>query len=239
MGFATGDAGAAEAALERMRGALAGRVPRSSQAPYVARAEGWAARLRSDAEGAESLRRAAAALAERVPVYAAQLLYEALRAGAPAAAVRAELEPLVARCDAQLVHAYLAHAAALAEHDGTALLGVAETFEAMGTRRYALEAAVGAAEAFVRDGREDSARRAAARARELHAPGQGAEPPQVDGLDAVAIGLTRREAQVAALAGRGLSNAEIADQLVLSVRTVETHVYRAMQKRGVSDRRDL
>ena len=50
---------------------------------------------------------------------------------------------------------------------------------------------------------------------------------------------TRREAQVAALAGRGLSNAEIADQLVLSVRTVETHVYRAMQKRGVGDRRDL
>ena len=27
--------------------------------------------------------------------------------------------------------------------------------------------------------------------------------------------------------------------LVLSVRTVETQVYRAMQKRGVSDRRDL
>ena len=58
-------------------------------------------------------------------------------------------------------------------------------------------------------------------------------------VNAVAIGLTRREAQVAALAGRGLSNAEIADQLVLSVRTVETHVYRAMQKRGVSDRHEL
>ena len=63
--------------------------------------------------------------------------------------------------------------------------------------------------------------------------------PAIDGLDATAIGLTRREAQVAALAGRGLSNAEIADQLVLSVRTVETHVYRAMQKRGVGDRREL
>jgi len=51
--------------------------------------------------------------------------------------------------------------------------------------------------------------------------------------------LTRREAQVAEFAGGGLSNAEIADRLVLSVRTVETHVYRAMQKRGVSDRREL
>ncbi|MET0818594.1 MAG: helix-turn-helix transcriptional regulator, partial [Solirubrobacteraceae bacterium] len=132
-----------------------------------------------------------------------------------------------------------AHARGLAAQDGAALLDVADELDAIGARRYALEAAAAAAEAFVKAGRDDSARRAATRARELHAPGQGVEPPEVDGLDAVAIGLTRREAQVAALAGRGLSNAEIADQLVLSVRTVETHVYRAMQKRGVSDRHEL
>ena len=35
------------------------------------------------------------------------------------------------------------------------------------------------------------------------------------------------------------SNAEIADRLVISVRTVETHLYRGMQKLGVSDRREL
>ena len=83
------------------------------------------------------------------------------------------------------------------------------------------------------------------RAGRRRAPGSCTSParapsfPAIDGLDAAAIGLTRREAQVAALAGRGLSNAEIAHQLVLSVRTVETHVYRAMQKRGVTDRREL
>jgi DNA-binding NarL/FixJ family response regulator len=51
--------------------------------------------------------------------------------------------------------------------------------------------------------------------------------------------LTRRETQLVALAARGMSNAEIAERLVVSVRTVESHLYRAMQKLGVSDRREL
>ena len=63
--------------------------------------------------------------------------------------------------------------------------------------------------------------------------------PVIDGLGTVAIELTRREAQIASLAARGLSNQEIAEQLVLSVRTVETYVYRAMQKRGVGNRHEL
>jgi hypothetical protein len=37
----------------------------------------------------------------------------------------------------------------------------------------------------------------------------------------------------------GLSNVEIAERLVLSTRTVESHLYRSMQKLGISDRRDL
>ena len=110
---------------------------------------------------------------------------------------------------------------------------------AIGADAYAMEAAADAARQFLLEGREDSARRAATRARELFAADQDGEPPTIDGLDAVATELTRREAQIAALAARGLSNQEIADQLVLSVRTVETYVYRAMQKRGVASRQEL
>ena len=50
-------------------------------------------------------------------------------------------------------------------------------------------------------------------------------------MTGIAIELTRREAQIASLAGRGLSNQELAEA-GLSVRTVETYAYRAMQKRG-------
>jgi DNA-binding NarL/FixJ family response regulator len=51
--------------------------------------------------------------------------------------------------------------------------------------------------------------------------------------------LTEREAEIAALIARGLSNRSIAEKLVLSARTVETHVANAMGKLGFSSRAQL
>jgi DNA-binding NarL/FixJ family response regulator len=113
---------------------------------------------------------------------------------------------------------------------------VAEVFETIGARRYACEAAAHAATAFAAEGRTDSARRLAARARTLHLEGA---LPEMTGVDPTAVQLTRREAQLVELASRGLSNSEIAERLVVSVRTVESHLYKAMQKLGISDRREL
>jgi DNA-binding NarL/FixJ family response regulator len=234
LAYFTGDFDRALAALERLEATVGPNGPLPNQLPYVLRARGWAARVRSDAEAAAQLLRDAEAIAE-TPVYAAQLAYEARRAGAKAAATAA-IEAAASRCETRLVSAYAAHAAA---RDGTALLAVAEEMAAIGALVYATEAAVEAATAFLREGRRDSAHRAAARARELFLPDAGAEPPRIDGLDTTAIELTPREAQLVELASRGLSNAEIADRLVLSVRTVESHIYRAMQKLGVNDRRQL
>jgi DNA-binding NarL/FixJ family response regulator len=59
----------------------------------------------------------------------------------------------------------------------------------------------------------------------------------VDGIrDSRLTGLTEREAQVLALVGQGLSNAEIATTLSLSVATVKSHVGHLLAKTGARDR---
>jgi DNA-binding CsgD family transcriptional regulator len=51
--------------------------------------------------------------------------------------------------------------------------------------------------------------------------------------------LTPRESQIAKLAARGVPNGKIAKRLGLSVRTVESHLYRVYGKLGVSSRDKL
>jgi DNA-binding CsgD family transcriptional regulator len=58
------------------------------------------------------------------------------------------------------------------------------------------------------------------------------------GTRAHPAGLTRRQADVLALLADGLTNAEIADRLVLSVRTVDTHVAAILDRLGVRTRRE-
>ena len=85
----------------------------------------------------------------------------------------------------------------------------------------------------------------------LHASDAGAS----DGRTAIAIehasgprsatlrlevrGVTAREREVATLLARGLTNAEIADALVLSPHTVQDHVKSLFEKVGVASRREL
>src|SRR5262249_54150810 len=52
-------------------------------------------------------------------------------------------------------------------------------------------------------------------------------------------GLTRSEAEVAALVARGLDNRQIASQLYLAVRTVEAHVDHILSKLGFRTRTQL
>jgi DNA-binding NarL/FixJ family response regulator len=65
----------------------------------------------------------------------------------------------------------------------------------------------------------------------VHRPPPGAARPAGPLAD-----LSDREAQVLRLVGRGLSNAEIADELVISQATVKTHVRHVLQKLSLRDR---
>ena len=169
----TGDFDGTMAALDRMHTWCESHPPMPLQRVPLRRAEGWALRMRNPVQVGHQLLTDAAALDE-MPGLTPQLVYDAMRAGTPAAA---ELEAMAARCESRLVSAYARHAAAKASHDGAALAEVADEMAAIGALRYAVEAASDAAAAFVSAGRQDSARRAASRARELHAPDQGGELP--------------------------------------------------------------
>jgi DNA-binding CsgD family transcriptional regulator len=127
--------------------------------------------------------------------------------------------------------------AALSDGDAAELAAVSEEFERMGDLVAAVDAAAQAALVYRQQGLRGSAlgcsTRAAALAEQCGASTsalrQAGEP----------LPLTDREREIVMLIGEGLSSREIAERLTLSVRTVESHIYRAMLKTGTTSRDEL
>jgi DNA-binding CsgD family transcriptional regulator len=129
-------------------------------------------------------------------------------------------------------------AQALRIGDGAELASVSDAFENMGDLVAAVDAAAHAAIAYRRQNLRGSALRCSARAEALAEQCGGATTP-VLGVATERLPLTDREREIVMLIGEGLSNRAVADRLTLSVRTVESHIYRAMAKTGVTSRDEL
>jgi LuxR family maltose regulon positive regulatory protein len=194
-------------------------------------------------EAQRSLRRLpAGGLTDRTP--ALEILVRAqLAAGDPEAAraAAAELRAIAASAGTGASGAAASYAEGLlAAADGSwedarlAFEDAVDLYARSGGRWEAAQARRQLARSLRALGHDQAAEREARAADEaLRALGAHAKPPDDPAAPA---GLTAREVEVLRLVARGRSNQEIADELVLSVRTVERHIANIYDKIGASGR---
>jgi DNA-binding NarL/FixJ family response regulator len=158
-----------------------------------------------------------------------------------AAAAAAELEQIAATVPTRPLRAAALRARGLVASvqdpagASAALEDAADLFREAGARYEAALARLELARAFAAAGREADATAAeAAGRRELGA--LGVPPPMPAATGGGDGSLTRREREVLHLLAQGRSNDEIAAELVLSVRTIESHVAAIYLKIGVGGR---
>ncbi|WP_328540354.1 LuxR C-terminal-related transcriptional regulator [Streptomyces sp. NBC_00344] len=170
--------------------------------------------------------------------YEGWLLTDAARLGR-ASEVRARLAELAAAGDSPLADARARLAAALADDDHLRLREAAERCGRLGADMAGAEAATDAAAAAARAGETRAAAAATVLARRLLARCGEDRVTAPRPAPAEVRPLTSREQDVALLAADGLTSRQIADRLVLSVRTVDNHLQRIYRKLGVASRHEL
>lgn len=227
----SGEASAALGALDEVQRAFRSLdFERSLARAWVAASQGAVSEAITIARDAAERSRMAGRFAEEV-----MSLQTAVQFGDRTCAPRLrELEQMVEGPRAAVAARF---AAALHDDDAAELASVSEVFEDIGDVVAAIDAAAQAALAYRRKDRRGSALGCSTRADALAARCGAVTPALRQATEA--LPLTARETEIVMLIGEGLSNRAIADRLVLSVRTVESYVYRAMAKTGTSSREQL
>jgi DNA-binding NarL/FixJ family response regulator len=179
---------------------------------------------------------AAVAVARGQPAHEVLALHTAACFGDRGVAKR--LHQLANEVDGPRAPAATVHAEGVATADGDALVAASRLLEDMGDLVSSADAAAQAALAYQSEGRTGSAHAAAARAHDLAEACEGARTPAVIAA-ARPLPFTPREREIVALVATGMTNRQIAERLVVSVRTVEGHLYNAQAKLGCGDRREL
>ncbi len=145
------------------------------------------------------------------------------------------LAELATLTDSTFVRVLAEYAEALLRDDADALARCADEFAAMTAYWLASESLTAAARSYARHRNAGASKSAFATAARWAAHCEGATS-SLSGGSVTAAPLTAREREVADLAARGRSSQEIADELFVSRRTVESHLHHAFLKLNVSNR---
>lgn len=205
------------------------------QAADLAAAAVWLSVVEGDRSGAARLAREGAARYPEFAMSRAHLLHLACRVGDRGLDTVAALRAVATQVECDYPTLLADHAEALHGGDGHRLESVADRFAARGLELLAAEAARDAARAHHQAGSTEGVRRASAHAAALDARLDGVHTPALEDQEWLTL-LSPREQDVARLAAHGLSDAAIAERLVLSVRTVESHLYQTYAKLGIHGR---
>lgn len=200
-------------------------------------------------ELARAWERAAAGQTSTARVHAARAAQIARRSGMSTVEMRAlhttvrfgdrshagRLQWLAKTLNTPMAETVAAHAHGLLVREGDLLDAAADRFAEMGALGLAADAAAQAARAHSRMGDRGKELESSTRTHWL-ANRYEIRTPAVNAA-ARPLPITDREREVAMLVAGGLSNRQIADQLSVSVRTVDGHLYRTFAKLGI-ERRD-
>lgn len=200
-------------------------------------AEGWAMAASGRLTEAVTTVRAAARLARDrgQPTHELACMQAAAQWGDASQAGRAG--ELASVLSLPLANAVALHAESLLAGNGEGLLEAAEAYRRIGDRAAAADTAAQASVAFTAGQQRKRGLYAAALAGELADECGGLCTPAL--RTPTGLKLSGRQRDVVELVVAGLSNRQIAEKLVMSVRTVEGHVYRACQRVGAASREEL
>ncbi len=200
-------------------------------------AGGWAMAASGRlSEAVTSVRQAAQLARDRgQPTHELACIQAAAQWGDASQAARAR--ELAGALSLPLADAVALHAESLLVGDGEGLLAASAAYRRIGDRATAADAAAQASAAFDHSQRHRRGLYAAALAKELADQCGGLCTPAL--RTPAGLKLSGRQRDVVELVVAGLSNRQIAEKLVMSVRTVEGHVYRACQRVGAQSREEL
>jgi DNA-binding CsgD family transcriptional regulator/energy-coupling factor transporter ATP-binding protein EcfA2 len=230
-----GNANAAAAALHRSEEAYGPQV--ALFLPELELARAWERASAGQTSTARIHAERAALIARRSGMYAVEMraLHTTVRFGDRSHAGR--LQELAKTLNTSMAETVAAHARGLVVSDGDLLDAAADRFAEMGVLGLAADAAAQAARAHSRTGNRGKELESSTRTHWL-ASQCDIRTPAVNAA-ARPLPITDREREVAMLVAGGLSNRQIADQLCVSVRTVDGHLYRTFAKLGIQRRDQL